>query len=367
MLDMIKKNKGKLIISSIIILLPVIVGLILWNALPDKYASHWNIGGEADGWAGKAFQVFAGPCLIFVIHWICVLISCADSANKNQSNKLWRLVFWICPAISLYSNALYYSAAMGLDINIESVTMVFVGLTFILIGNYLPKCKQNSTIGIKLVWTLRSEENWNRTHRLCGKLWAACGFVFMISVIMSHIVRIILQPVLFVVVIIVPVIYSFIFYKKQCKTGFGVEKEKNTKTYRMSAKMAKIAGVIIAVIMIAVGYLLFSGDIAIEYGETLFTINADFWQDMEVSYDIIDSIEYRTGDEPDFREAGFGSVRLMMGTFSNDEFGRYTRYTYRGCKTCVVLKSEDETLVVNGRNDEETKKIYEKLLEYSHI
>lgn len=367
MFELIKKNKVKLIISSIIILLPAIAGLILWDDLPDKYVSHWNIGGEADRWAGKAFQVFAVPCFTFVLHWVCVLISFADSANKNQGNKLWRVVLFLCPATSIYVNAVTYSAAMGLDISVESVTMAFVGLTFIIIGNYLPKCKQNSTIGIKLVWTLRSEENWNRTHRLCGKLWTACGFVFLISIFMPHIIRAILHPVLFVFVIIVPVIYSFSFYKKQCRDGLNAEEEQDLQTYRRSAKFAKIVAVIIAVIMIAVGWLLFTGDIGVEYGENSFTIQADYWQDVEVSYDLIDSIEYRTGDEPGFREAGFGSVRLMMGTFSNDEFGRYTRYTYRGCKTCVVLKSADKTLVVNGRNDEETKRIYERLLECSHI
>lgn len=42
---MIKKYKTQLIISSIVILLPVLVGLILWKALPDQFATHWNNAG----------------------------------------------------------------------------------------------------------------------------------------------------------------------------------------------------------------------------------------------------------------------------------------------------------------------------------
>lgn len=213
MIDMVKKNKGKLTISSIIILLPVIAGLILWDKLPDRMASHWNFGGEADRWNGRVFEVFVVPCLILMIHWVCMLISFADSGNRNQNSKLWRLVFWICPGISLYVNAIVYSIALGLgSINIQSATMAFIGLLFIIIGNYLPKCRQNRTIGIKVVWTLRSEENWNRTHRFCGKLWAACGVIFMISVFLPQSVKMVIIPAAFVPAIISPFIYSFVFY-----------------------------------------------------------------------------------------------------------------------------------------------------------
>ena len=37
--------------------------------------------------------------------------------------------------------------------------LLFCGLLFIVVGNYLPKCRQSYTIGIKLPWTLASEEN----------------------------------------------------------------------------------------------------------------------------------------------------------------------------------------------------------------
>lgn len=372
MIDMVKKNKGKLTISSIIILLPVIAGLILWDKLPDRMASHWNFGGEADRWNGRVFEVFVVPCLILMIHWVCMLISFADSGNRNQNSKLWCLVFWICPGISLYVNAIVYSIALGLgSINIQSATMAFIGLLFIIIGNYLPKCRQNRTIGIKVVWTLRSEENWNRTHRFCGKLWAACGVIFMISVFLPQSVKMVIIPAAFVPAIISPFIYSFVFYRKQCRDGFDWEAQKNKTNNeyngadkRKGAKIAKVAGIVVITIIFAgAAWLLFSGDIAVEYGDSAFEIEADYWRNLKVDYDLVDSVEYREEDDRGFRVSGFGSARLLMGTFENDEFGRYTRYSYTGCKTCVVLIARDETLVVSGKDDEETKQIYNMLLE----
>lgn len=43
------------------------------------------------------------------------------------------------------------------------IALIYYGtsLLFIVIGNYLPKIKQNNTIGIRIVWILQDEENWN--------------------------------------------------------------------------------------------------------------------------------------------------------------------------------------------------------------
>lgn len=60
---MIKKNKWKLIISSIVILLPVIAGLIVWDYLPQQMAIHWGINGSADGWSSRFFRYLQCPFL----------------------------------------------------------------------------------------------------------------------------------------------------------------------------------------------------------------------------------------------------------------------------------------------------------------
>ena len=62
---MMKENKFKIAISSVVILLPVLFGLMMWNALPDTMATHWGADGNVDGFGGKVFIVF-GSFLIFL-------------------------------------------------------------------------------------------------------------------------------------------------------------------------------------------------------------------------------------------------------------------------------------------------------------
>ena len=109
---MIKKNKWKLLISSIVILLPVIVGLIMWDSLPERMATHWGFTGTADGFSSRPFAVFALPLILLAGHWVCVIVTAADPKNKNQTKKAVSLVFWIFPFVSLFSGAVIYAAAL---------------------------------------------------------------------------------------------------------------------------------------------------------------------------------------------------------------------------------------------------------------
>ena len=105
------------------------------------------------------------------------------------------------------------------------------------------------------------------------------------------------------------------------------------------------------------------GNINIDFKEKSFTVNATYYSDLTVDYSEIDSLEYREDFDAGMRTYGFGSPRLSMGVFENDEFGSYTRYTYTGNKEAIILKVDDNILVISGKNDDETREIYKKIFE----
>ena len=208
---MIKKYKKTLILTSVVLLIPVIVGLLLWNKLPDPMPSHWNIHGEVDGWSSKPFAVFGFPCILLALHWICVLASSADPKAKDYHPKMFHLVLWICPVLSLVLNALVYTTALGYPLDVEIIMPLLVGLMFIIVGNLLPKCRQSYTMGIKLPWTLHNEENWNKPHRFAGFLWVICGVAIMLTGFLGSFW--IFLPIALLMVI-VPVLYSYLLHRK---------------------------------------------------------------------------------------------------------------------------------------------------------
>ena len=105
---------------------------------------------------------------------------------------------------------------MEINIDVLLITNLICGVTFIIAGNYLPKCKQNYTIGIKLPWTLNDEENWNYTHRISGKIWVAGGLIVLLTAILKQMW---ITVVVLSVIAIVPFILSYLFYKKKNKNS----------------------------------------------------------------------------------------------------------------------------------------------------
>lgn len=208
---MIKRNKGTLLLTTAVMLLPIVVGLLLWKRLPEQMPMHWNAAGEVDGWGNRAMVVFAFPLFVLAIHWLCVLITSMDPKNKEMKGKPITLVLWICPFVSLLVNTLVYTKALGCDLSVEVIMPMVLGLMFVVTGNLLPKCKQNYTIGIKVPWALQDEENWNKTHRFAGKLWVIGGAIIVATSVFGNFIIFIGITLL---MCIVPTVYSWLYYRK---------------------------------------------------------------------------------------------------------------------------------------------------------
>lgn len=357
---MIKNNKWKLIISSIIMLLPIFVGLIFWNELPEQMTTHWGAGGNADGWSSRPFAILVLPLFMLAMHWVCIFFTAIDPKNKNQNRKVFGMVLWICPIASIFCNALIYATAFGKEFNADVIGLLLIGIMFVFLGNYLPKCKQNYTIGIKVKWALENEENWNATHRMGGKLWVVGGLLMMACVFLPDAVIPWAMVVLLPVMAVIPIVYSYAYHRKQVNEGTATITPIPKSKTGIFITIALLA--LVAVILIFVGFLTFTGNIEVEYGNTSFNIKASFWNDLTVDYDAIDNIEYREHDDPGSRINGLGGARLLAGAFQNNEFGNYTRYSYVDCDACVILTVDGKTLVINGPDEESTKGIYEELL-----
>lgn len=208
---MFKENKKTLFITCAVILLPIIAGLLLWDRLPDQIPTHWGTGGEVDGWSSKGFAVFAMPALMLGIQLLCFFATASDPKRGNIRRKFLSMVLWIIPVLSVMTSCISYAVALGAQIRVEQVIPGFIGLMFVIIGNYMPKFQQSYTMGIRLPWTLSSEENWNRTHRFGGKIWALGGIGVLFCTLMGWGIA---SIVILAVVVIVPTVYSYVLYRK---------------------------------------------------------------------------------------------------------------------------------------------------------
>lgn len=356
------KDKKYLFRTSVVTLLPILLGLMLWNRLPAEIPTHWSMGTQPDGWSGKPFAVFGLPCLMLLFHWVMIGATFLDKENVAQHEKIMKVILAIFPVLSNVMMFILYCAALGLEVHMTRVMMPLMGLLFLAMGNYMPKCRQNSTIGIKIKWTLYNEENWNKTHRFGGKIFMLAGLGFVVLTFAEG--NWLVWPlVLMTATAALPMVYSYLLYRRQVEKGTWVQSEQSRQRQEKLKNLSRVGTAAVALILALVTWVMFTGSVEYAFGETALTVQASFWQDSEVTYTDIDRVEFRAEGVTGTREWGYGSARLLLGLFRNEEFGNYTRYTYTGDGACVVVYSDEEVLVLGAETDEAARALYEGLLQ----
>ena len=198
---MMKNEKRTLLLTTLICLIPMIVGALVYKRLPESMATHFGLDGTPNGWSSRPVAVFVLPGILLAVNLLMPFLLRADPKHENMSSALKTVTIWTIPMIWL-----------GYDVRIEQILPILMGVLFVVIGNYLPKTKQSYTMGIKLPWTLASEENWNRTHRLAGFLWVIAGLYFIVMSFIGWSFPAFLIPLF--VMILVPTVYSYLLYRK---------------------------------------------------------------------------------------------------------------------------------------------------------
>ena len=215
MREYFNKCKWSLLTTSVLNLLPIGAGLLLWDRLPEDMPAHWGADGQVNGWVSRPVAVFLLPCIMMAVQWLCFFASGMDPKRRNINDKMMGLVLGIVPAINLVIHTMMYLYALGYTPDMALVMCLLMGVLFLIIGNYLPKCKQSYTLGIKLPWTLNDEENWNATHRLAGKLWVCGGIAMLVIGFLPPIWPFIGMMTVVLVMVAVPTAYSYRLYKKK--------------------------------------------------------------------------------------------------------------------------------------------------------
>ena len=361
---MLKNNKWRLLFSSLVILLPMLLPLIVGNLLPAEIAVHWGLDGTADGFMSAQAIFLVLPLILLVLHWLSLLLlAYSERIARQQNKRIISITFWIIPAISLLASLAMLSAALGYELKVYALLPLILGVTLILIGNYLPKTTRNVTVGIKLPWTLSNDENWNATHRFAGRVFVITGFLMLpVGILPSAIFPIALFALLLAAAFL-PMLYSYRFYKRQLAQGLATKEDYRAGDPLKNHRSVKLVSVILAVVLLAVlGVTLFTGEIQATTNEDALTVTASYWTSLTLRYDEIDSVEYREEGVDGHRTVGYASAKLLLGSFQNDELGTYTRYTYTGDLPCIVLKTEKRTIVLGAEDEASVKALYGELL-----
>lgn len=206
------KKHRVMIVTTMLCVLPLIYVAAVYQKLPEQLAVHWDMEGQADGYASRFWGGVGLPLLMAVINFVVHIALDHDPKRANASSVLLGIGKWCIPVLSNLVMAATLLWNLSYEIPMDKIVLLLVGLLLVIIGNYMPKTRQSYTVGIKLPWTLNSEENWKRTHHMAGYIWIFGGILLMLGCVIPMGLKILL-PAILVILVAVPCLYSFWLYR----------------------------------------------------------------------------------------------------------------------------------------------------------
>lgn len=209
-----KKTSKEFIISTIICVLPLIFGLLVYKKLPQEIPTKWYSDGTVGQYMPKEFTVFGMPLFFILMNALVHFAMNTDPKRQNIGSMMRTLGKWIIPVLSVVTVPMVLLWGMGYQIPISRILPILLGILFVVIGNYFPKTRRSYTTGIKTPWTLNSDENWRRTHHVAAFLWIAAGIAMIaMAFLPQNIVQLVIVGMI-IVLIVVPYAYSYTLYRK---------------------------------------------------------------------------------------------------------------------------------------------------------
>ncbi len=196
------------VIGAILCLIPFVIGALFYQQLPEQVAVHFDTSNNPNGYASKTFGAFGLPAILCGVQVLMCILLTLDPKRGNASRVMQMLSRLLIPIISIFCECIIVFNAINEKVEIGLIVNLFLGFVFLIIGNLLPKCKDNYTIGIRIPTTLSDTQNWNKTHRFAGFVWVACSIVI---IAFSFLKIYDYSWIVILVMVCVPVCYSVLY------------------------------------------------------------------------------------------------------------------------------------------------------------
>ncbi len=226
-------NKSiKHFIITLFSFVPIVYTWLIWDKIPGTVAIHFDAASRPNGFVEKSslwWYVFLLWAITIGVYYLLEFIDRVDPKRRNKPvppifSKLavTTVIFLTALNLLIIMSSVYPSQMLA-----TRLMNPLIGLLFAVLGNYMHNLKPNYFAGIKLPWTLASDYNWKKTHQLAGWLWFVCGIVLtIISLLVSNKATAVILNAFIGVMVIIPIAYSFILYKKEHNNEGYFDKEK---------------------------------------------------------------------------------------------------------------------------------------------
>ena len=215
---------------------------IVLQFMPDSVPMHYDLEGNIDRWGSK-YENLIFPVIILAVSLLCTLLinyykkkagKTADekeSAGARSNAKVISIVgiamavmYTVMQGVILYgSYTEAVSRAERQAVDIGKVSAILMGILFIVLGNFMTKTRINSTVGVRISWSMYNDNTWRKSNRFGA-------FAIMVAGVLTIITAVLLKNSFAVAMIglgyillasVITVIYARKAYKDEIESERG--------------------------------------------------------------------------------------------------------------------------------------------------
>ncbi|MEI6275147.1 MAG: SdpI family protein [Prolixibacteraceae bacterium] len=206
-----RENLIRELVLIVLTIIPVIYLAVNWNLLPESMPIHFDAQGQPNGYGSRWVYIWL-PLGLYIMMLVLPKIDPKGGNYVVFKESYFKLRLIMCIFIGFLDSAIIWSVVNKTD-SVQKLLPLTIFFLLMLIGNYMGNIRPNYFVGIKVPWTLNSDEVWIRTHKMAGKLWfwgslVAIGLYFVVDKF-----EWVMVPLL-VILVVVPIVYSYVIYKK---------------------------------------------------------------------------------------------------------------------------------------------------------
>lgn len=214
------KNFIKELVLWIILIIPYVYLAMIWSELPQTVPTHFDLGGNPNDWSDKSSLLILPGAIGLLVYGLMYFGPRLDPKRKigQMGDKYYALRLIMTTFITALMTYVMVIAKAG-TIENPGALLALLGGFFAIMGNYFQTVRPNYFIGIRTPWTLENESVWKKTHSFSGRIWMAGGLLIIATALLIHnnTVQFIAFASLMSLMVIIPVVYSYIIYKREKK------------------------------------------------------------------------------------------------------------------------------------------------------
>lgn len=200
----------------VLVALMFVVGVVAYPQLPQRIPMHWGASGQIDGWGTKSLlTVFFAPILTLAVYLLLWFVPYLDPQRGNliRSKQVYAIAAELLAGMMtiVFFGQLY--ASFNHSLPLGSIIEVAMGVTFIVLGNYMGRVKRNWTMGVRYSWTLSDDTVWVKTNRLGGRMFMGAGVLAVLGAFLPPYAGVALIVVPILVILPVTYVYSMLLYR----------------------------------------------------------------------------------------------------------------------------------------------------------